>query len=140
MSSPAIVEGRVFESIDFVILDDDVLILEIVNWIMRDYDIGVLQFADPCQAKEYLTEHSPQLLIIDYFMPDVNGVEFLQQLKAETDLNGTKIYLCTAAMPEDSERNKINELGAELLEKRAVCDKSSLLAIVDEHCQQVRSL
>lgn len=119
-------------AVDVVVVDDDKLTLEIVSWILKDSTYKYELFADHQLAFSYLVEAPPPLLIIDYFMPGINGVDFLLQLKKQSDLTHTKTYLCSAVTPRLSEQQAIRGLDADLLEKQVICSKPALLSIVDQ--------
>jgi PleD family two-component response regulator len=120
--------------VDVVLIDDDKLTLEIVSWILKDTNIRFKLFADHQLALSYLLEVSPRLLIIDFFMPAINGLEFLHSLRKQVDLSKTQIYLCSAVTPRLAEDETAQPIDFELLEKQVICSKPELLAMVDQVC------
>lgn len=118
-------------SLDMVLVDDDKLTLEIVEWILRDTDITYKLFTDHVLAAAYLAEVTPRILIVDYFMPAMNGIEFLVELKKSQDLCQTRVFLCSAIAPRQSEQKTTKALKVEMLEKQVICDKPSLHRLLD---------
>ncbi|WP_409439263.1 HD domain-containing phosphohydrolase [Psychromonas sp. GE-S-Ul-11] len=66
-----------------VIVDDQstgrIILKKIILQIADD--ITVIDFADPNEALKWLTTHPVDLIITDYKMPDLNGIEFIQKVR-----------------------------------------------------------
>lgn len=123
--------GAVEDAVDVVVLDDDKLTLEIVSWILKPTAISYKLFSDYYLAQSYLFESVPKLLIVDFYMPLGNGVDFLRELQSQSDLSHTTIYLCSAITPKLADEQTILSLGASLLEKQVICDKIKFLNILE---------
>ena len=123
-------------SVDIVIVDDDKLTLEIAGWILKDSKASHKLFADHQSAMYYLKSATPQILIVDYFMPGVNGLEFFEKLENHSDLTDTSLYLCSAVLPESADLSVAEAMQIGLLDKSVICGKNALYALIDEHCQR----
>ena len=117
--------------LDIVFVDDDQLTLDNVAWNLRHTKTSHRLFTDPETAMTHLYESMPQILVVDYFMPTLNGIDFLSQLKASVSLNGCSVYLCSAVSPRPAELEQIKALGAGVLDKSEICDRSALLALIE---------
>lgn len=117
--------------LDIVVVDDDQLTLDIVSWIFRNTQSSHLLFNDPNAAMAYLRASMPRILVVDYYMPMLNGIDFLSQLKASVDIEDCSVYLCSAVMPRQEQINQIEALGARVLDKSEICDRTALLGLVD---------
>ncbi|MFK7860008.1 MAG: two-component system response regulator [Granulosicoccus sp.] len=117
--------------IDIVVIDDDQLTLEIVSWIFRGSQASHRLFDDPDIAMTYLCESIPRILIVDYYMPTQNGIEFLTQLKTVADLEECSVYLCSAVEPRTAQLEQVKALRAQVLDKSKLCDRSVLLGLVE---------
>lgn len=122
-------------SVDIVIVDDDKLTLEIASWILKDSNASHKLFSDHQWAMHYLKTATPQILIVDYYMPEVNGLEFFAKLEHQSDLTDTRLYLCSAILPESADLSITEALEIGLLDKSVICGKKTLYALIDEHCQ-----
>jgi two-component system response regulator RpfG len=58
-------------------------------------DIQVESFADPRQALERTARHLPDLIITDYRMPSMDGIEFTRRLRALKSLADVPIVIIT---------------------------------------------
>lgn len=123
--------------LDLVVVDDDSLTLEIVSWICRGTTTRFRLFEDSEAALEHLSDSMPATLIVDYYMPEQNGLEFLQQLDTRCELGTTDIYLCSAITPTQSQRDQLELLGTSILDKSVICDRQALLALIESSAQVI---
>ncbi len=130
MSTAAVLEDSVPASLDVVIIDDDDLTLEIVAWTLRDSQITHRLFTEPSGAVSCLRESVPRILIVDYYMPQINGIDFIGNLASDVDLAHSSVYLCSAVHPSSEQLAKLDGLGVSLLDKSIICDREMLLALV----------
>jgi DNA-binding response OmpR family regulator len=63
-------------------------------------------------AWEALKESVPHLIILDLYLPQMNGFEFLQRLKAHTSLSQVAV-LILSGLGQDADIRKGLELGAQ---------------------------
>ena len=117
--------------LDLVVVDDDKLTLEIVSWICRDTRTHFRLFGDPETAMEFLKHSLPSTLIVDYYMPQQNGLEFLEQLGSCCDLGNSNVFLCSAVTPPQRQLDQLKVLGTNVLDKSVICDKQALHALLD---------
>lgn len=61
-----------------LVVDDDRSVLQLLERLLEKR-YAVQAFADPAQALEYLRRHPVDVVITDYLMPGMNGVEFLRR-------------------------------------------------------------
>ena len=67
------------------VIDDDEDVREIICYALEFEGIATISFGSPYAAEESLLRMDstqwPCLLIIDYFMPDLNGIDFIKLLR-----------------------------------------------------------
>ena len=68
-----------------LITDDSKAMRMIVKRTLRQagYDFEVVEATDGAEGLEAVKTHSPDLVLSDWNMPNMSGLEFLQALKAE---------------------------------------------------------
>lgn len=120
---------------DVVVIDDDNLTLEIVEWALRGSKTRHRLFTDADIAMTYLCESLPRILIVDYYMPRINGIEFIRQLGARVDLAFCSIYLCSSIEPGADQLQHLHELRIKTLDKTVICDRSLLTALLESEHQ-----
>ena len=69
----------------------------------------VVVYNDPIKAIEYLKTNSPDLIISDFLMPEMNGMEFLREAKKLYP--ETSMILLTAYADKENAIKTINEIG-----------------------------
>ena len=67
-----------------VIVEDDPIITELNRrYVEKDGRFGPIQcFAAPRAALDWLRRHPADLVILDFYMPQMNGLEFLRAVRA----------------------------------------------------------
>ncbi len=91
-------------------VDDDKLLTSTFSTLMKVEGFkDVVIYNNPLEAVEYLKTETPDLIISDFLMPEMNGLEFLREAK--------KIYpevsmiLLTAYADKENAIKTINEIG-----------------------------
>lgn len=65
-----------------VIIDDDPNILELTSLILSSRGFGVFTANCARTGLEIIAEHEPELVLLDYMMPEVDGLSTLRQIKS----------------------------------------------------------
>lgn len=126
-------------SVDLVLIDDDKLTIEIVSWILKDTEISNKLFTDSELARGYLNKHSASILVVDYYMPQINGFELISELLEHQALEHTSIFLCSAVTPYNESPVALERMGIQLLEKQAICDRETFLELISSNLSLDRS-
>lgn len=69
-----------------LIADDDPLMVKLVGGWLGDAGFSVLEAMDGARALEMCVEHSPDLAILDFDMPDFGGAELASRIHSHTDV------------------------------------------------------
>ncbi|MEO2074134.1 MAG: response regulator [Bacillus sp. (in: firmicutes)] len=91
--------------------DEEILRMLIVD-TFEEMDYLVEEAGDGQEALEYLEQHTYDLIIIDYMMPFLTGLEVIQKAKPMIEQSQTKI-LMLSAKSQEYEQNKVLEAGAD---------------------------
>lgn len=83
-------------SLKTIIVDDEKLARDLLKaWVSRHPDLEfVADFSSGLEARQWLTHHSVDLLLLDIQMPDLTGVELAEQLIAQSHM--PYVIFCTA--------------------------------------------
>ena len=79
-----------------VIVDDDEQILMLVDILLRRQGYQVVKCPNAYAALELLETTTPDLLILDYMMPGMNGLELCQQVRVHPDASKMPILMLSA--------------------------------------------
>ena len=96
-----------------LIVDDESTGRAILAKIIQqaEEDVIVESFDNPLQALQWLDNHHPDLIITDYRMPDINGVELIKLIRAKSACQDIPIMMITV-VSEKSVRYDALEAGA----------------------------
>ena len=88
-----------------LIADDEPHIRKLLERYLDHHGYVVGLAADGLEALELVRQQTPDLVITDVNMPNMNGLELTRRLKSEPRTAGIPIVACTAAvMDSDEER------------------------------------
>lgn len=98
------------EDCTIMVVDDEEMVLKsITNYLRLETEYKILEFLSPAEALKALESNEIDLVISDYLMPEMNGIEFLLQVK-EKYPTATRIIV-TAYADKENTIKAINELG-----------------------------
>ncbi len=94
-----------------LVADDESHILHVVSLKLRNAGFNVLTAADGQEAFEIAHAEQPDLLITDYHMPRLSGLELCQKLKQDPTTSAIPAIMLTARgyhlEPHDTEQSGI---------------------------------
>jgi CheY-like chemotaxis protein len=113
-----------------LVADDESHILNVVSLKLTNAGFTVFTAVDGQEALELATAQRPDLLITDYHMPQLSGLELCQRLRQNPSTMGIPTIMLTARgynlEPSDTEQNGINRMLSKPFSPR------QLLATVNE--------
>jgi len=87
--------GASLADLTCLIVEDSRLIRRISRHIAESLGMAVREAEDGQQALESCDEVMPDLILLDWNMPVMNGLEFLRVLRARPDGQAPKVVFCT---------------------------------------------
>lgn len=88
-----------------LIVDDSKIVRKVMRKIIEPLGFAILEAEDGQQALDAFEHDEIALVMLDWNMPVMNGMEFLIALRARTDLNQPMVVFCTT----ENEFTKIQE-------------------------------
>lgn len=92
-----------------VVDDEDMVLTSLRSFLTLETDYEIWTFSSPQRALEKIRDNSVDLVISDYLMPDMNGIEFLLEVK-KLQPYATRILLTGYADKENAIK-AINDVG-----------------------------
>ena len=89
--------------------DEEMVVTSIKSFLTLETDYEVVAFTSPKEALEYVRENKVDLVISDYLMPDMDGIEFLANVKT-LQPEATRVLLTGYADKENAIK-AINDVG-----------------------------
>ena len=94
-----------------LVADDETHILHVVSLKLRNAGFRVITARDGQEALEMAQQNHPDLLITDYHMPQLSGLELCRRLKQDKSLPHIPVIMLTARgyhlEPQDTENSGI---------------------------------
>lgn len=83
-----------------LIADDDADILSLVRAVLERAGNEVISVGDGLQALASVTERKPDLAVLDISMPELDGLEVLRRLRADSATSSLPVVLLSARAQE----------------------------------------
>lgn len=84
-----------------LIVEDEAAIREMIGFAMRRSGYELTEAANGQQAQLQVAEKVPDVILMDWMLPDVSGVELVRRLKREELTRDIPIIMLTARSSED---------------------------------------
>jgi len=83
-----------------LIVEDEKPIRDMIAFGLRRAGFAVSEAEDCGQARNCLADRRPDLLLVDWMLPDMSGLELTRQLKRDADTRDLPVILLTARADE----------------------------------------
>ena len=98
-SSPPALEGVAVKTI-IVVEDDEDIGSFLVQAISQETNYQAMLLTDGFQCLKAVTNIKPNLFILDYHLPSMNGIELYDQLHAKKELEHIPAIMISAQLPD----------------------------------------
>lgn len=85
-----------------LIVEDEPSIIELVTFTLKEAGWNVAAVQTTADAWNFIQQRLPQLILLDWMLPDQSGLRLLSRVRAERQWNGLPVIMLTAkSMEED---------------------------------------
>ena len=91
-----------------LIIDDDAETIKLLESIMQLNGHEIKSVFDSKKAISVAEAFTPDVILLDIMMPDVNGITICKLIKSGSKTNRTKVVMISALNDEDTKRDSIN--------------------------------
>jgi signal transduction histidine kinase/CheY-like chemotaxis protein len=114
-----------------LIVEDDAPTSELMERALRSIDCTVTQAENGRVGLERLNEASPDAILLDLMMPEMDGFEFIARLRAESRWQHIPVIVVTAKTLTAEDIARLNGHVQHLVQK-GECSSKAVLAALDE--------
>jgi len=91
-----------------LVVDDEQAVRHMLAFMLRREGYGVLEAADASAARAMIADHRPDLVLLDWMMPGVTGVELTRSLRKDSFAREIPIIMLTARTEEEDKIRGLN--------------------------------
>ncbi|MES9844503.1 MAG: phosphate regulon transcriptional regulator PhoB [Candidatus Sedimenticola sp. PURPLELP] len=95
-----------------LVVEDEPAVREMVSFVLKQSDYDTLEAEDAEEARALLADETPDLVLMDWMLPGMSGVEFTRELKQDAVTRDIPVIMLTARGEEDDKVRGL-ECGAE---------------------------
>lgn len=92
-----------------VVVDDDQEILKLIAMLLRRIGAEALTFSDGRAVLSYLATETPDLIVLDLMLPDINGLEILGRLRSQKQFDPVPVLILSAKADPDTIREGLDQ-------------------------------
>jgi len=78
-----------------LVVDDSRVIRKVARRILEDLGFDVAEAADGVEALSWCKSVTPHVILLDWNMPNMSGLEFLRALRAEKGGEAPRVIFCS---------------------------------------------
>jgi two-component system phosphate regulon response regulator PhoB len=113
-----------------VVIEDEPFILMMIEDKLKRAGIEVVALRESVNAVDVIRKESPDLVLMDWMMPEISGLEVCEALKADDRLRDIPIFMLSAKGQEEDIKRGLESGVAKYLTKPF--SPKALLEIVEE--------
>ena len=95
-----------------MIVDDEPFILMMIEDKLKRAGLQVVTSRKSIDAMELMRRERPDLVILDWMMPELSGIDLCKKIKTDPELSSIALFMLTAKGQEEDERRGL-ECGVE---------------------------
>ncbi|MEK7333643.1 MAG: response regulator [Nitrospirota bacterium] len=113
-----------------IVIDDEPFILMMIEDKLKKAGIKVITLRESINAVSVVKNEKPDLIILDWMMPELSGIDLCKMLKSEPDIAEIPIFMLTAKGQEADEQLGLKCGGTRYITKPF--SPKSLLEMIEE--------
>lgn len=87
-----------------IVIDDEPFILMMIEDKLAKAKINVITLRQSNNAFDIIKKEKPDLVILDWMMPELSGIELCRIIKQDPDTSGIPIFMLTAKGQDSDEQ------------------------------------
>jgi len=95
-----------------LIVEDETAIREMLGYTLMKNGYDFEEAADADQAQEIISRNSPNLILLDWMLPGISGVDYARRLRNNPDTKSIPVIMLTARA-EETDKVRALDMGAD---------------------------
>jgi len=87
-----------------IVIDDEPFILMMIEDKLKKAKIGVITLRESRNAFQVIKRERPDLVILDWMMPELSGIDLCRMIKGDSELSDIPIFMLTAKGQDSDEQ------------------------------------
>jgi DNA-binding response OmpR family regulator len=87
-----------------IVIDDEPFILMMIEDKLKKAKIEVVTLRESRNALSVIKKEKPNLIILDWMMPELSGIELCKMIKADPEISAIPIFMLTAKGQDSDEQ------------------------------------
>lgn len=87
-----------------IVIDDEPFILMMIEDKLKKAKIDVITLRESINALEVIRREKPELVILDWMMPEMSGIELCKLIKNDPELKDIPVFMLTAKGQDSDEQ------------------------------------
>jgi two-component system phosphate regulon response regulator PhoB len=96
------------EKTTILIVEDEPAIVELVTFSLREAGWHCCAVASVGEAWDFIQQRTPQLILLDWMLPDQTGLRLLSRIRADRQFNEIPVIMLTAKSMEEDKLAGLN--------------------------------
>ena len=122
---------------DILVIDDDPADLRLIDKILKQGHYNPILAQGGRQGWEVLSSRPPQAVILDLFMPEMNGFTILEKLRTTPSLNDIPVVVVSGVDLTKEQKQQLSDFGQGLLQKGSL-DEETLLGQLNKALKHIK--
>lgn len=112
-----------------LVIDDEEVSRYLVRQLFFHGPTEVIEAENGADGLRFAREEQPNVILLDLLMPDLNGFQVLEQLKADARTSHIPVILSTSRSLDDAERRRLDRGATKVLPKSAFSDGTAAIEL-----------
>jgi CheY-like chemotaxis protein len=122
------------------VVEDDADLREMMRRTLENVGWAVIEAANGRVALERLIEQRPELILLDLMMPEMDGFQFLEEVRTHEEWRSIPIVVVTAKDLTEEDRRRLTASVARVLQKGLYSREEMLREVRDLVAARVQGI
>jgi CheY-like chemotaxis protein len=120
-----------------LVIDDNPKDLHLMEKMLQQGNYNPILAEGGRRGWEILMSKPPQAVILDLFMPDMDGFTILEKLRTTPELNDIPVIVISGADISPEQKEQLRNFGQNLLNKGSLSERE-LLSLLDRSLKRIK--